>query len=159
MAEGILYFLTKPDPHRPVEEQYVTEIKGKRKSFIHQDDAMLYLFDNGIKTFKRLTKEIHEYKDITKISAYEFMHIDNRVGYVLYGHEPYIDEDNNVKKRGAYVWRFIGFGRSCFAKTEDELRDKVLTLINRYNKDPENLGYNTYPYYTKHYRDPISLNN
>lgn len=77
MSKGILYFFTKPDPYRPIEEQYVTEINGERKSFIHQDDTMLYLFDNGIKTFRRLTKEIHEYKDITKVPIYEFMHVAN----------------------------------------------------------------------------------
>lgn len=62
MSEGILFFFTKPDPFRPIEEKYVTEINSERKSFLHEDDAMLYLFDNGIKTFKRLTKETHEYK-------------------------------------------------------------------------------------------------
>lgn len=153
MSYWILYFFTKPDPNRPVEEQYIAEIQGNRKSFINKDDALLYLFDNGIKKFKRLTKEVHEYKDITKIPTYEFMHVENRVGYVLYDYEAFIDENNNVKKRRAFVWRFIGVGRSCFAKTKEELEQKVISLIHDYNKKPEELGYKTYPYYTKHYRE------
>lgn len=59
---------------------------------------MLYLFDNGIKQFNRLTKEIYEYKDPTKLPTYEFWHIKNRVGYVSYDYEPYIDKDNKVRK-------------------------------------------------------------
>lgn len=155
MSEGILYFFTKPDPHRPIEEKYITEINGERQSFIHEDNAMLYLFDNGIKAFKKLTKETYEYKNIAQIPAFEFMHVENRIGYVLYGHEPYVDESGNIKKRRAFVWRFIGFGRSCFAVTKEELKESVLALINQYNNAPEELGYKTYPYYTKHYRKQV----
>lgn len=157
MPEGFLYYFTHPDPLRPVEEQYITEISGKRKSFVHEDDAMLHLFDSGIKNFKRLTKEVREYKKITQVPLFEFMHVENRIGYVLYGHEPYIDESGNVKRRRAFVWRFIGFGRSCFAQDKEELKETVSSLINKYNNEPEELGYKTYPYYTKHYREQIVL--
>src|SRR5690606_9613829 len=109
------------------------------------------------KNFRRLTKEIYEYKDSTKLPIYEIWHIENRVGYVLYDYEPYLDENNNVKKRRAYVWRFIGFGRSCFAKTQEELKEKVLKLIHQYNNEPDEYGYNLYPYYTKHYRIKLEL--
>lgn len=153
MTEGRLYFLNKLDPNRPIEEKYVTEIDGIRNSFISQDDAMLYMFDNGIRKYKYLTKEEIEYKDFTKIPTYEFWHILNRVGYVLYDFEPYLDKSGNVKKRRAYVWRFIGFGRSCFAETEEKLKQKVVLLIEKYNKGPEDRGYNRYPYYIKHWRN------
>lgn len=152
MTEGRLFLLNKPDPNRPVEEKYVAEINGERKSFIHQEDAMLYLFDNGIRTYKYLTKEVSEYADLKKVQTYEFWHIKNRVGYVLFDYEPYVDEDNKVKKRKAYVWRFVGFGRSCFATTEEELKEKVFSLINHYREDPENKGYNRYPFYNRHNR-------
>lgn len=152
MTEGRLYFLNKPDPDRPIEEKYVIEIKDQRKSFIHQDDAMMFLFDNGIRNYKYLTKEVSEYKDITKVPTYEFWQIENRVGYVLYDFEVYVDENNEMKKRKAFVWRFVGFGRSCFAKTKNELKEKVLSLINHYSEDPEERGYNTYPFYTRYYR-------
>lgn len=155
MSEGIIYFFSKPDPNRPIEEQYVAEINNERVSFIHEAEAMLYLFDNGISTFKRLTKETHEYIDISKIPTYEFWHVKHRVGYVTYGYEPYIDENDVVKKRQAFVWRFIGFGRYCFAKTEIELKENVLNLINHYNNMPEELGYNSYPYYTRYYREQV----
>lgn len=117
---------------------------------------MLYLYDNGIKYFQRLTKESHDYKDITKIPIYEFWHIQNRVGYVLHDYELYINENDEVKRRKAFVWRFIGFGRSCFAKTKEELKEKVLNVIQKYNDEPQDLGYNSYPYYTRHYREQVN---
>lgn len=152
MNEGRLYFFNKPDPDRPIEEKYVTEIEGKRKSFMRQEDAMLYLFDNGVRKYQYLTKEAEEYVDITKVATYELWYIENRVGYVLYDYEQYVDENNEVKKRRAYVWRFVGFGRSCFAATKEELEEKVLSLIHHYNEDPKEHGHNTYPFYTRHYR-------
>jgi hypothetical protein len=152
LVEGKLYLFNKPDPNRPIETKYVTEIEGQRKYFVHQEDALLYLFDSGVKTYKFLTKEDREYKDLTKLLTYELWHIKNRIGYVQYDFESYIDEDDEVKRRRAFVWRFVGFGRSCFAKTKEELEEKVLLLINHYNEDPEASGHNTYPYYTRHYR-------
>ena len=59
---------------------------------------MLFLFDNGVRSYKYLTKEVSEYKDITKVPTYDFWHIENKVGYVLYGFESYVDENNEVKK-------------------------------------------------------------
>lgn len=147
MSYGTLYFFTKPDPHRPIEEQYVAEIGNDRTSFVDESDAMLYMFDNGIKTFKKLTKEANTYKDLTKIPTYEFHQIEHRVGYVTYGHEPYVDENDTVKRRRSFVWRFIGFGYPCFAKTKEELKVVVSKLITEHNNAPTKLGYNTYPYY------------
>lgn len=151
MSEGLLFFFSKPVSYRPIEEKYVTEINGDRKSFIHEHDAMLYLFENGIRKFKRLTKEVDEYADITNLNTYEFWQMDHRIGYVLYGYEPYYDENGDVKKRRAYIWRFVGFGRSCFAPTIEELKDKVLKVIHNHKQDPEKRGFNKYPYYTKYY--------
>jgi hypothetical protein len=153
LSEGILYFFNQVDPNRPVDEKYVTEIEGKRKGFVHKEDAMLYLFDNGIKTFKYLTKEASYYRDISKTPTYEFWQLQNRVGYVLYDFEPYLDEEGKVKRKRAYVWRFVGFGRSCFAKTKEELKEMVINLINTYKRDPNNFGYNAYPFYIKFNRD------
>lgn len=152
MTEGILYYFTKPDLNRPIEEQYVAEIDGVKKSFVNQEDAILYLFDNGVNKFKRLTKELHEYKNPNNLPTYELWHIENRVGYVLHGHESYVNENNKIKKRKAYIWRFVGFGQSCFAKTEDKLKEKVKRLIQRYEKKPKEFGYNTYPYFTQYFR-------
>lgn len=154
MTIGLLFYFTAPDPLRPIEEKYVTEINGKRNSFISEEDAMLYLFDSGIKNFYRLTKELTEYKDPSKLPLYEFWHIENRVGYVLHEYELYVDENDEVKRRKAYSFRFVGFGRSCFAKTKEELEIKVRELINEYNNAPEEKGYHTYPYYTQYYREP-----
>ncbi|MEH7249254.1 hypothetical protein V7114_21060 [Neobacillus niacini] len=123
------------------------------KSFINKEDAMIYLFDHGVRTFKYLTKALSEYKDYRKLPIYEFWHLDNRVGYILYDFEQYVDENDEIKKRKAYVWRFVGFGRSCFAPTRKELGAKVLNLILQYRADPEECGRNTYPFYTKYYRN------
>ena len=153
MHEGILYFLTKPDPNRPIENKYVTEIDGERKSFMDKDDAFLYLFDNGVNKFKYLTKELYEYKNADKTISYEFMQIENRVGYVIYDFERYIDENNKVQKRKAYVWRFIGFGRSCFGNSKDELKLKVVKLLEQYKLEGDDKGYYKYPFYTRHYRE------
>ena len=153
MNEGRLYFLNTPDPNRPIEEKYITEIEGQRKSFVREEDALLYIFDNGVRTYKYLTKEALKYKDFNKLPTYEFWHIGNRVGYVLYHFEPYVDENNEVKKRKAFVWRFVGFGRSCFSQNREELKEKITKLINHYKEDPEERGFNIYPFYTKHYRN------
>lgn len=158
MVEGVLFHFTKPDPNWPIEKKYVKKIDGKRKSFIHQNDAMLHLFDNGVRKFRRLTKEIREYKNISNLPVYQFWHIENRVGYVLYDYEPYIDDQDNFKKRRAFVWRFVGFGRSCFAKTKKKLAEKVRDLIHEYNNKPAELGYNTYPYFTRYYREGLKTN-
>ena len=93
MTIGLLFYFTKPDPLRPIEEKYVTDINGERNSFVKEQDAMLYLFDKGIRKFHRLTKELTEYKDSSKLPSYEFWHIDNRVGYVLYEYELYMEGD------------------------------------------------------------------
>ncbi|MDX5476381.1 MAG: hypothetical protein LPK00_12675 [Bacillaceae bacterium] len=153
MHKGTLYFFTKPDPNRPIENKYVTEINGDRNSFMNKDDAFLYLFVNGVKEFKYLTKELDEYKNTDKTISYEFMHIENRVGYVIYDFEPFIDENNKMQKRKAYVWRFIGFGRSCFAISKDELKRKVINLLEQYKLEGETKGYYKYPFYTRHYRE------
>ena len=152
MTEGRLYFLNKPDPSRPIEEKYIAEINNLRKSFINQEDALLYLYDNGVKTYKSLTKEALEYKDIKKLPTFEFWHIENRVGYVLHTYKPSVNENAENKRKKSFVWRFIGFGKSCFSDTKEELATEVQSLIAHYKKDPENRGFNTYPFYTRHYR-------
>lgn len=157
MIEGRLLFLNKVDPNHPIEEKYIAEIATKRKSFMQKEDAMLYLFDNGVRRYQFLTKESSEYKDISKVPQYEFWYIDNRVGYVLYDYEHYIDENDVVKKRRAYVWRFVGFGRSCFASTKEELEERVKLLTLEHKADPKEHGYNTYPFYTRYYRENSSL--
>lgn len=152
MTIGLLFYFTKPDPLRPIEEKYVTDINGERNSFVKEQDAMLYLFDQGIRKFHRLTKELTEYKDSSKLPLYEFWHIENRVGYVLYENEFYL-EDDEVKRRKAYSWRFIGFGRPCFAQTKEELFIKVNSIIQEHKNAPTEKGYYTYPYYTQYYRN------
>jgi hypothetical protein len=152
MSEGILYIFNKPDLNRPIEEKFVAEINGKRTSFVNEDDAKIFLFDNGVKSFRFLTKEVHEYKDFSKVPVYEFLKLKNRVGYVTYGYEPYVDNDGKVKRRKAYIWRFIGFGRYCFAKTMEELQEMVLDLINYYQEDPRERGFNIQPAYTRYNR-------
>lgn len=155
MNQGILFYFTKPSPNRPIDEQYVAEIKGERTSFVHQNDAMLYLFDNGVRKFRRLTKEVKGYKNIKNIPFFEFWHIQNRVGYLVHGYQRYIDENDKVKQKRAYVWSFVGFGRVCFAETKEELKSKVLERIEEYRKIPPVKGYNTYPYFTRYYREEI----
>jgi len=152
MTIGLLFYFTKPEPLRPIEEKYVTDINGKRESFVKEQDAMLYLFDQGIRKFHHLTKELTEYKDSSKLPLYEFWHIENRVGYVLYENEFYL-EDDEVKRRKAYSWRFIGFGRPCFAQTKEELFIKVNSIIQEQKNAPTEKGYYTYPYYTQYYRN------
>lgn len=152
MSFGYLYYFTKFDPDRPIEEKYVTEINGERKSSVKQEDAMLYLFDNGITNFHRLTQELSEYKNPANLPVYEFWKIENRIGYVLNEYELYLNNDNEVKKRKAFSFRFIGFGRSCYAETKEELKEKVKNTINEYSNAPIEKGYKTYPYYTQYYR-------
>lgn len=157
LNEVRMYFLNTTAPDRPIEEKYITEILGERKSFLQEEDALLYLFDRDFKTFKYLTKEAIKYKDLKNLPTYEFWHIGNRVGYLLYDYQPYINENNEVKKRKAFVWRFVGFGQSCFAQNREELKGKIMTLIDYYKEDPENRGFNIYPYYTKHFRTEQSI--
>lgn len=152
MKEAKLYFFDFPDPDRPLECKYITNIDGKRKYFEKKEDALMYLFDNGVTTYQFLTKKEENYKKNAKILSYELLQIENRVGYVIYDYQPYVDENNTVKKRKAYVWRFIGFGRSCFAPTKEELLEQVKTQIKEYREDKDNRGYNTYPYYKKYFR-------
>jgi hypothetical protein len=152
LIEGRLYFITKPDPDRPIELKYRTEFDETQKWFEKQEDALLFLFDNGVRKFQFLTKELSEYKSLKNLQTLELWHLENRVGYVLYDYQSYVDEKDEVKKRKAYIWRFVGYGRSCFAKTKEELNDKVLSLIHYYKEDQENCGHNTYPYYTRYYR-------
>ena len=154
MKVGYLFYFSKPDPLRPIGENYVTEINGERKSFAKEHDAMIYLFDKGIRKFHRLTKELNDYKDPSKLPLYEFWHIENRVGYVAYEYELYVDENDEIKRRRAYSFRFVGYGRPCFAETKEELEVKVRKLIREYNNAPEEKGYKKYPYYTKYYRNP-----
>lgn len=153
MIDGRLYFFNKLDPNRPIDEKYVVEIDGERTSFVKEEDAYIYMFDQGVKTYQYLTKEASEYKNLKQVLVYEFWHLENRVGRVLYGDENYVDENGEIKKRKAYVWRFVGFGRSCFAPTKEELEEKVLEHIKEYQADPEDRGFNTYPYYTRYNRE------
>lgn len=152
MKEGRLYFINTPDPNRSVELKYLSEFSENKKWFENQEDALIYLFDNGIRKYTYLTKELSKYKSSENLLTYELWHLENRVGYVTYGDEQYYDENKQLKKRKSYIWRFIGHGRSCFAETQEELKDKVLSLIHHYKEDPEACGYNTYPYYTRYYR-------
>ncbi len=154
--DGVFYFFNYIEPGRPVEENSVVEIEGvlnNRKSFLREDDALIYLFDSGAKTYKYLTKEIGKYKNTKNLFTYEFWHINNRVGYVKHDYEHYVDENGTVQKKRAFVFRFVGFGRRCFAETKEELKDKVLAVITEYNTDRKQRGYNTYPYYTRYYRE------
>ena len=153
LIEGRIYYLNTPDPYRPLEEKYIAEVDGHRKSFALEEDALLYIYDSGVRTFKYLTKDALKYMNLNKLPTYEFWHIENRVGYVLNDFQLYIDENNEVKKKRAFVWRFVGFGRSCFADNQEELRRKVNKWIKHYQEDPVNYGYNNYPYYTKCYRN------
>lgn len=152
MKEGKLYFFDYPDPHRPIECKYVTSIDGINNYHVKKEDALLYFFDKGVTTYQFLTKKEENYKKNAKIMTYELVQIENRVGTLLYDYEHYVDENNNVKKRKAFVWRFVGFGRSCFAPTKEELIDLVRKQIHEYQNDSDGRGYNTYPYYTRHFR-------
>lgn len=152
LKEGKLYFINTPDPNRPVEFKFLAEFEKNQKWFEKQEDALIFLFDNGVNTYKYLTKELNKYKNLNNLLTYELWHLENRVGYVTYGDELYYDENREIKKRKSYIWRFIGHGRSCFAETQEELRNKVLTHIHHYKVDHEERGYNTYPFYTKYYR-------
>lgn len=150
---GRLYFLNNDSPDRPTEEKYVVDIEGlERKSFIFKKDAMIFMFDNGITTFHYLTKEISEYINTGSIRQFELWHIENRVGYVIYDNEAYVDENDKVKHRKSYIWRFIGFGKPCFAENQELLKEKVKLLIAEHKKDKYNLGLNEYPYFTKYHR-------
>lgn len=140
MLDGRLYFFNKPDLDRPIDEKYVVEINGKRKSFVKEEDALIYMFDLGVKTYQSLTKEVSEYKNIKQVPIYEFWHIENRVGRILYDYEFFVDESGETQKRKAYIWRFVGFGRSCFAPTKEELKELVLTEILEYKKDSGERG-------------------
>ncbi|MEH7525855.1 hypothetical protein V7149_21680 [Bacillus sp. JJ1503] len=130
----------------------MVEINGERKSFIKEEDAFIYMFDQGVKTYQSLTKKTSEYKSLKQVPIYEFWHIENRVGHVLYDYEYFVDENGETQKRKAYIRRFVGFGRSCFASTKEELMEKVRAEILIY-KDPGERGFNTYPYYTRYYRE------
>lgn len=157
LVDGKLFYFTKPDINRPVEEQYVIEINDARKSFVHKEDAMLYLFDKGVKTFYRLTKELTEYANIKQLLIFEFHQIENRIGYVVRDYLPQLNEDNEVKNIRVYIWRFVGFGRSCIADSMEELMEMVPQTIHEYNNQPEERGYNSYPFYTRYYRNSGSL--
>lgn len=129
------------------------EIEGiETKSFINKDEALLYLFDNGVKTYQYYTKLISEYTNTKQIPIYELWHIGNRIGYVLDDYEPYIDESNAVQYRKSFVWRFVGYGMPCFAADKETLAENVLKLIDYHKNDPEDRGLNEYPYFTKCYR-------
>ncbi|MBU9721961.1 MULTISPECIES: hypothetical protein [Bacillaceae] len=153
--EGKLYFLNYVELGRPIDENYVAEIDdvpNSRKSFGDKADALLYLNDNGVKTYKYLTKEASEYKSLKNLLDFEFWRIKHRVGYVSYHYEFYEGQNGEVKKRRAYVFRFVGFGRSCFAETKEELTEIVLEIIAEHLADPRERGLNTFPYFTKYYR-------
>jgi DNA polymerase-3 subunit epsilon len=152
MSEGRLYFFNKPYPGRPIEDKYIAEIDGLREFFMRKEDALLYLFDQGVKQFQYLTKELPEYINTKNLLTYEFWQLENRVGYVQHDYERYVDQNDEVQKRKAFVWRFVGFGRSTFAPTHEKLKEKVLALIHHYNGDPDECGHNTYPFYIRHYR-------
>ncbi|MEH7136984.1 hypothetical protein, partial [Priestia megaterium] len=134
-------------------DRYLAEVnRNIKKTFIYEEDALLFLFDNGIRYFQRFTKDILEYKNTKNIPTYELCHLNNRVGYISYGNQSYINETGKLEKRKAYIWRFIGYGRSCFAPTREELEDKVTSLIQQYKEDREGKGFNIYPFYTRHCR-------
>ncbi|WP_407728483.1 hypothetical protein ACJMCD_28585 (plasmid) [Priestia megaterium] len=153
MHIGNLYYISKPQPNIPREDRYLAEVnRDIKKSFIHEEDALLFLFDNGIRYFQRFTKDILEYKNTKNIPTYELCHLNNRVGYISHGNQPYTDETGKVQKRKAFIWRFIGYGRSCFAPTREELKEKVASLIQQYKEDREGKGFNIYPFYTRHCR-------
>lgn len=153
MSEGKLYFLNKPDHNRPIELKYLVELNEIQMWFEKEEDAQIFLFDNGVRKYKYLTKELSEYKKgLKNLQTFELWHLENRVGYVTYGFNNYYDENDKPQQKRAYIWRFIGYGRSCFAETHEELKDKVLSLINHYNEDPEECGHNIYPYYSRYYR-------
>lgn len=111
-----------------------------------------FLFDNGVRKYQSFTKELGEYKSLKNIQTFELWKLENRVGKVIYDYQMYIDKNDEVKKRKAYIWRFVGYGRSCFAETKEELKEKVLSFILYYKDDPEECGHNIYPYYTRYYR-------
>lgn len=152
MTEGKLYFLNKSDPNRPIELKYLAEFDDTQKWFEKEEDALIFLFDNGVRKYRYLTKELLDYKNLKGIQTFELWHLENRVGYVSYGYDSYYDKNDKMLQKRAYIWRFIGFGRSCFAETPEELKYKVICLINHYNEDPEECGHNTYPFYTQYYR-------
>ncbi|NLP50247.1 hypothetical protein [Bacillus sp. RO1] len=152
MKEAKLYFFDYPDPNRPIECKYITSIDGINNYHEKKEDALLYLFDKGVTAYQFLTKKEENYKKNAKILTYELLQIENRVGYLIYDFQPYVDENDTVKKRKAFVWRFIGFGRSCFAPTKEEIVELVKKQIEEYQNDTDNRGYNTYPYYTRHFR-------
>lgn len=150
---GRLFFLNKPVPHRPAEEKYVVEIEGmERKSFVEKNDAILFMYDNGITSYQYFTKEVAEYINIKQIPFYELWRIEHRVGFVLYDFEYYTDENNATKKRKSYVWRFVGYGKPCFAPNKESLKEKVQEVVMRHLEDPDKRGLNEYPYFTKCYR-------
>jgi hypothetical protein len=151
LKEGKLYFLNTPDPNRPIENKYVVEFDDIEKSFEKEQDALIFMFDNGVTNYQFLSKKLSKYKSLKNIQRFEFWHLENRVGYVSYDYERYYDENDKMQKRRAYVWRFIGYGRSQFAETREELEDKVLSLIHYYKEDPAECGHNIYPYYTRYY--------
>jgi hypothetical protein len=150
--EGRLYFFNKPDPNRPIELKYLAEFGETQKWFEKEEDAKLFLFDNGIRKYQYLTKKLSEYTSLKNLQTFELWHIKNRVGYVTNGYQKYYDVNNNVQQKRAIIWRFIGYGRSCFAETQEELKDKVLSLINFYNDDLEECDHNTYPFFTRYHR-------
>lgn len=154
LKHGKLFYFTNPHPDLPIDERYVAETDtGIKESFVHKNDALLFLFDHGVRSYQSFTKEISVYKNLKNIPIYELWHLENRIGYVLFGFESYIDSEGNINKRKSYIWRFVGHGRSCFAPTREELTQKILDEIHKHVADPEERGYNIYPYYTRYYRE------
>lgn len=148
-----LFYFSKPSPSRPAENKYVVEIEGMdSKSFSDKNVAILFMFDKGVNSYKYYTKEISAYKNLKQVPTIEIWQVGHRIGTVTYGDEFYTDENNEVKKRKSFVWRFVGFGKPCFAPTTEELREKVWETINRHLLDPDERGLNKYPYFTQFYR-------
>ena len=152
---GRIYSLNRIYLGVPVECKYAAEIEGERQYFVNKEDALLYLYDHDISVFQFLMKEVSKYTNITSIPHYEFWHIKNRIGYVVHDNEYYNTVDNITKKQRAYVWRFVGYGRSLYASTKDELKEKVIEQIHQYSEDVNQRGYNIYPFYTRYNRGEI----
>lgn len=100
LKEGKVYFINTPNPNRPIELKYLAEVDDDTLEwFEKQEDALIFLFDNGVRKYKYLTKELSEYKSLKNLQTYELWHIGNRVGYVSYDYERYVDHNNEIQKK------------------------------------------------------------
>lgn len=58
-----------------------------------REDALIFLFDNGVKEYQFLTKKLLDYKSLRNIQTYQLWHLENQVGYVIHGLENYVDKN------------------------------------------------------------------